>query len=338
MTTPSAPTNNTKGKNMSDSPSTTTNNPIVVAVNGSNGSLAAIRYGANEAMRVGCDLHIVHVAPSYIPGDGLIPGAATLSINQFEAVGRDILKAATKEAREILPRDRVKATLELGNRTAGVLSAAKEARLLLVGDDRSPMLARLAVGGFIGTVAARTPVPMVSVPQDWTGLRDPEIERRVVLGLKDPQRIPFDVLRAGFQAAHDHAAKLEITHVWGMAPAYGDLITSMMDYRSWQTMVERFVRRTVEPLREEFADVDYVTTTWYGQPAHILCERAMDAELLLLTRREHGFPLGHFGATGKALLREVMCPVEVLPLAERAHASTTSTGYSHSNNEAAAAH
>lgn len=298
--------------------------PVLAAVNGSDGSQAAVRYAASRAARIGCPLHIAHIAPSYLPGAGIVPGAPIIDISEFEAVGHDILSIAAKEAHSILPRGQVSTVLQLGNRVAGVLDLARGARLLVVGDERTPMLARMAVGGFIGTLAAKTPVPMVSVPAGWSGLRDPDADRRVVLGVKDPQRIPFDVLRAGFQAAADHDAILEITHVWSMPPGYGHLVTAMMEDGNWQTMIQHFVRRLAAPLRDEFPEVSYVTTTWYGQAAHILRERARGAELLVLARREHGFPMGHFGSTGKALLREVMCPVEVLPLAERSHGEAAS--------------
>jgi nucleotide-binding universal stress UspA family protein len=294
----------------------TVDRPVVVGVNGSDGSLAAVRYGAKEAAHFGCGLRIVHVAPNYLAGEGLMPGAASVGIREFEALGQEILERAAKEAIASLPPQRVTTELALGSRSNGLLQAAMSARLVVVGDDRTPMLARLAVGGFIGSVAARTPVPLVSVPADWSDLAAPE--RRVVLALKDPQRIPIELLRAGFEIAQEHGTALEIAHVWELPPAYGALMSALTMYEQWQTMIERFVEKVVGPVVEEFPDVTYSTSSWYGQPAQILRERGKNAQLLLLARRAHGFPLGHFGATGRALLREATCPVEVLPMAEKA--------------------
>lgn len=290
--------------------------PVLVAVNGSDGSLAAVRYAAKEAARVGCDLKIIHVAPTYLPMEGLVPLAGTAGIEEFEAVGRDILDASTEPAYEFLPEDRVTTSLELGYRTALVLDAAEGSRLLVVGDDRTPVLARIAVGRFIGAIAGKAPVPLVSVPRDWNA---DDAEARVILAIKDPLRIPNELLRAGFQSAADHQAALQIAHVWDVPTGYGALLSTILEDPSAQTTIGRAVRRLVAPLREEFPDVSYTTHSWYGRPAQILRERAEGAALLLLARREHGFPLGHFGATGKALLREAPCPVEVLPLGERAN-------------------
>lgn len=290
--------------------------PILVAVNGSDGSLAAVRYAAKEAARIGCDLKIIHVAPTYLPLEGPVPVAGTVGIADFESAGHDILDASARPAYEFLPKNRVTTTLELGYRVDLVLEAAKSARLLVVGDDRTPLLERITVGRFIGAIAGKAPVPLVSVPRDWNA---DNAEARVILAVKDPLRIPFELLRAGFQSASDHQAILQIAHVWDVPTGYGAVLGTILEDPSAQTTIGRAVRRLVAPLRDEFPDVSYTTHSWYGRPAQILRERAEGVALLLLSRREHGFPLGHFGATGKALLREAPCPVGVLPLGERAN-------------------
>ena len=166
--------------------------------------------------------------------------------------------------------------------------------------------------------AATTSVPLVSVPHDWSAVTDPTAARRVVLAIKDPQRIPCDLLRAGFQAARDHDAVLEIVHVWDIPRGYGALVTALIDDGAVRSILERSVGTLAEDLRSEFPDVTFTTSSRYGQAAHILRAQSRGATLLLIARRARAFPLGHFGATGRALLRESACPVEVLPLAERA--------------------
>lgn len=289
---------------------------IVVGVNGSVGSLTAVRYAAAEAARIGCDLRIVHIAPSYLPIEGLVP-VATLRAEDFAAVGEAILTSSAEPAYEILPPGRVTTTLRAGYRTSGLLQAARNARLLVVGDDRTRFLARIAVGEFIAGLAAATSVPLVSVPQEWSAPADPTGEHRVVLAIKDPQRIPPELLRAGFEAARDNDAILEIIHVWDIPRGYGALVTSMMEDAAVQSILERSVRAMSETLLAEFPSVRFTTSSRYGQAAHILRAQTRGATLLLIARRAHAFPVGHFGATGRALLRESECPVQVLPMSER---------------------
>jgi nucleotide-binding universal stress UspA family protein len=50
-----------------------------------------------------------------------------------------------------------------------------------------------------------------------------------------------------------------------------------------------------------------------GQPARLIANAASESDLLVIGRRRHTFPTGRLGSTGRALLRESHCPVEVLP-------------------------
>ena len=54
-----------------------------------------------------------------------------------------------------------------------------------------------------------------------------------------------------------------------------------------------------------------------GQAAKVLVNASREADLLVISRRPHGFPFGRLGGTGRAVLRESHCPVEVLPPAAR---------------------
>jgi nucleotide-binding universal stress UspA family protein len=54
----------------------------------------------------------------------------------------------------------------------------------------------------------------------------------------------------------------------------------------------------------------------HGQPAQVLRDASASADLVLIARRRHAFPVGHLGGTARALLRESLAPVMVLPPAE----------------------
>jgi carbamate kinase len=290
--------------------------PVVVAVDGSEGALAAVRYGAVEADLLGRPLRIVHVARDYLATVAMMPTAVPIATDALEAAGRAILREAAAMARGIVPDDRVTVALSIGERIGGILAAASEAHLVVLGDDRTPTLERITVGTVIGAVAARTPTPVVTVPPTWSDPHDRGLPRRVVLGVKDYDRIPPELLCAGLRLAQEHKATLELVHVWEVPATYGDMVGSMMDLTSWQEMVSRSLRAAAHVHAGDFPGVEIEAAARYGQAAHVLRELSADASLLLLARRAHAFPLGHFGSTGRALLRESCCPVEVLPIAE----------------------
>ena len=50
-----------------------------------------------------------------------------------------------------------------------------------------------------------------------------------------------------------------------------------------------------------------------GQPARVIADASAESDLLVIGRRRHTFPVGRLGSTGRALLRESHCPIEVLP-------------------------
>jgi nucleotide-binding universal stress UspA family protein len=74
----------------------------------------------------------------------------------------------------------------------------------------------------------------------------------------------------------------------------------------------------VDLARGPHGDVEVGFRLVHGQGAHAIVDASSGADLLVITRRRHGFPGGHLGAAGRAVLRESRCPVEVLPPATAA--------------------
>jgi nucleotide-binding universal stress UspA family protein len=290
--------------------------PVLVAVDGSEGSAAAVRYGAVTAQRLERPLRLLHVAPDYLPVAALMPLTASFTTTELEAVGHAVLDDALVIAHSVLPAEQVSASVTVGDRIPGILTAAGRAVLLVLGDDRTPLIERVSVGTVIGTIAARADVPVVSVPAGWMESPDAGRHHRIVVGVKDYERVPQELLRHAFWLAHEQGAVLELVFAWDVPPAYGGMVSAALDYPGWQAMIDHELRRACSAAQADHPDVEVETSAWHGQPAHILRERSRHADLLLLTRRAHGFLLGHFGSTGRALLRESACPVEVVPVAE----------------------
>lgn len=288
--------------------------PVVVAVDGSAQDADAIRYGAGAARRADAPLVLVHVVPRYAIA-ALSPYDIPLSDAEIEAIGRDILHGAVEIAQSVLPEAQVSPKLVLGEVVPCLVEEAAGASLLVLGDDRLSTMERLSTGSVIGPVAAHSVTGVVSVPVGWTE-RPAGERRRILVGVKDYERVPASLLRAAFTIAQEQDADLELAHVWNLPGAYGEVVTSILDYPSWQAMVDRHLHAQLAPIRAEFPGVEVRTSAWFGQVAHVLRERSADADLLLLTRRDHAFPFGHFGSTGRALLRASTCPVEVLPIPE----------------------
>lgn len=294
------------------------NDPILVAVDGSEGGNAAVRYGAAEANRLGTDLRILHAVPDYIPIGGMYLTPAPFTPDDLRATGEEILTDALRLARTLASPDRVTAQLATGDRVRAILDAATQARIVVLGAQRAPVLERLAVGSTVGNVAARAGVPVVAVPSDWAPR--PAVEP-VIVALKQYDAAPLELIDAGLERAAAQRTTLRLVHIWDFPGAYGDLVVAMMNFQEWAHGVEETLRTDAAEVFAQHPEVDVEVIARYGQPAKVLHELSEHAGLLVIARRAHAFPVGHFGSTGRALLRESRCPVEVLPIAEIAPAS-----------------
>ncbi|MEP9383275.1 universal stress protein [Nocardioides sp. KR10-350] len=282
----------------------TSREQILVGVDGGPGGAAAVRYAIEEAERHHRDLRLVHVAPWYSPAPmfSLVP-------TELEAIGRRILSDAAAEPRRRLGTERVTTSLMTGSRVGCSVQAATHAVLVVLGNDRPSLVDRVLTGAMLSGLAARSTHPVVAVPNSWTRDRP---RNRVVVGVKNPDQAT-EQLRRALAIAGDRGAELQVVHAWELPGAYDDIIADRTTQAAMNQQVRDRLRAVVDQLvpGQPVPSVDIRIE--HGQPARVLQRATARADLLLLERRPHAFPLGHLGATGRALLREGLCPVEVLP-------------------------
>src|SRR4249919_3095946 len=107
--------------------------PVLVGVDGSQWSNAAVRWAADEARHLDVPLHIVHawMWPLYHvqlgPPPGAPPGAG------LRAQAERVLSEAAQLARATSPGTSVETTLATGPAAAELIQSAADARMLVVG-------------------------------------------------------------------------------------------------------------------------------------------------------------------------------------------------------------
>lgn len=281
---------------------------ILVGVDGSDAGRAAIRYAAEEARRRDAVLWLAHVVPDYAPT------ATTYSVDYpvptvaSHRVGRAILADAEQEAGRLVDPARVKSVLLTGYRVPALVRAATHARLVVLGDEPRPILERIATASVLAGVAAHAPVPVVAVPASWS----PAPGRpRVVVGVKDSSKAA-GLIRRALEAAADRKAELVVLNAWDLPAAYGAPVIDV-DPDDWDRRVRDALQQVLRGLPQPATGVDVRIEIRHGQAARMLVEASREADLLLVARRPHGFPFGHLGGTGRAVLRASHCPVEVMP-------------------------
>jgi nucleotide-binding universal stress UspA family protein len=285
------------------------NQPVVVGVGGSaRASEAAVRYGAEQAQVLGTGLRLVHVVPAYVPVAPMLP----MPPEDFQETGREVVAEFAELARTLVPADRLSTVVPIGSRSAELVAAAAHAPMLVLGHEEHPVLDRLLVGTTVAGVAAHAEVPVVVVPGEWT----PQEQRHcVVVGIKSVEHAA-PLVRRALEFAARRGDRVVLLHAWELQGQYDDIITGRVDLEEVSAHAGSALEEALAPIREAWPDVPVEIRVVHGQPARVLRDASRECDLLLLAKRPHAFPAGHLGSTGRVLLRESACPVEVVPPGE----------------------
>lgn len=286
---------------------------IVVGADGSDAALTAARYAASEATRIDADLEIVHASPTFVNLNAGPVGYYPLTPTEYRGIGLKVLKRARKAARKVAGDAwPIGTSLIEGPAAAALTAAADGARLLVLGDQRRSLLDRLITGSVVNTIAGSSPVPVVVVPETW---RDDEHLGVVTVGLRDAAD-GDDLIRAALAIAAERDAKLRILHAWKLPALYDDIIVTRIDTQVWGQQTRTEIDEAVSRVSGDHPEVSVEVQLVHAQPARALVAASRESDLLVIARRGSG--LRHLGSTGKAVLRESRCPVEVvLPSAKQ---------------------
>lgn len=288
-------------------------NSVCVGVDGTDGGTAAVRYAAAEAARLGVGLHLMHVIAMTVPITPVFP----LMPVDLDPIGREILRDGELVAAGVLSSTQVTTSLHHGSPVASLVQAAEGSGVVVLGRQRRSLIERLLTGSTASTVGARSSTPVVVVPPGWT----PRTERfHVVAGLRSTDHAEA-LARRALEIAAERDGRVTFVHAWELPSQYDDLIAERIDQEAWTRSATASIRESLEGLRGSWPEVPVEVHVVHGQAARVLQRESKQADLLLLSRREHAFPSGHLGGTVRALLRDSLCAVEVVPHADEHHRS-----------------
>lgn len=294
-------------------PSTDTTSPgwpIVVGV-GPEEVDSALAFAAEEALRAGCGLHLVH-AVHVVPGG---PENVLLTAVDVDAWGREILASAVKRAEDLVDGG-VPVTHELqhGAPVQVLVEAGRSARMVVLEHRHLSRLARVVNRTVAGGVAAHLRVPVVAVPSGW---ERPAGTPVVVAGVDVAERSE-EVLSTAVAEARSRGAGLRIVHSWALPVHHEGMLIDAAEQRRWTDVSRTEVRAALDELGDESVVVDADVLVHPGRAIEALLEASEDAELLVIGRHDPLVPVGsHIGPVARAVLREATCPV--LLASPRAH-------------------
>lgn len=283
--------------------------PLVVGFDGSAASRTAVEWAATEAARSHAPLKIVMVVeenetrvPPYtspLEPVNLIDHAYGLldaQVRQLDRSHRDV-----EVLTDVVVEDSRK----------GLLRAARQASLVVVGARGIGAFKRMMLGSTSIELAGRAPVPVIVVPTGWTPGRPGRDTVLVGVDIRsdsDPQ------LGFGFEHAAELGLPLVALHVWD---THASIVVTDEERRRWGGEAERAVAASLALWRGKYPQVEARAAERHAHPAEGLLDAAERAELLVLGRHSRGrSPLGlGIGSVSRTVLHYATLPVAIVPTA-----------------------
>ncbi|MFJ6634877.1 universal stress protein [Streptomyces sp. NPDC091376] len=279
--------------------------PIAVGVDGSEGSLAAADWAADEAARRGTALRLVN-ATRWMEHQ---LQAVKVSHEDRADEAEGVLDAVEERVRARRPGLTV-TSHEIEDSPAKVLLAAgSEAELLVMGSHGLGSVGGFIVGSVGQEVVGDAAGPVVLVRPGGRDGADGADSRKVVLGL-DVRDMRNELLEFAFAYAALHDLPLHIVH---SRPApFFHRHEAAAEAAAGSDADAAALSGAVRPFRDTFAAVKVSEVSAPGRAADHLVDAARDARLVVVGRRRAAKG-SHIGSVTHAVMHHAPCPVAVVP-------------------------
>jgi len=281
---------------------------IVVGVDGSEASRAAVDWAAREAVRRGLDLRVISAYDWRVPGAlAQIPSAYADSA-RAEAEGW--VTAAVAAARDAAPGLSVRGEAILGAPSAVLERASENARMVVVGNRSRGGLAGLMLGSVSRHVATHAACPVVVVRGRANGAG-----RRVVVGV-DGSAAANAALGVAFEEAVVRDTGVLAVRVYPPnrpVTAHPPVTAELPDPVQRRQNEYQFLLDDVAAWRRRRPDVPLECVAIEGHPGEVLTDLSASAELVVVGMRGHGGLGGLLvGSVTRHLLHHSESPVLIV--------------------------
>ncbi|MFG2309203.1 universal stress protein [Streptomyces sp. NPDC048566] len=283
--------------------------PLVVGVDGSDGSLQALDWAVDEATRGGLPLRLVH-ASLWERYEGALPTLSRERSSETVLAEHVVASAAERVLRQN-PDLRVSTEIVAAEAVPALLDEGRNAAALITGSRGRGELKGTLLGSVSLAVAARAHVPVVVVRGDKAALTGSH--GRVLLGAGEP-----DTDRAAVDFAFEQAAargsEVEVVRAWRCPAAEtGDTASEEPAHRH-EEQAARLLDTLVADACARHPEVPLRRSTVEGAARKVLVHHSAAADLVVVGARRRN---GHFGLQlgriGHTLLHHAACPVAVVP-------------------------
>lgn len=281
---------------------------IVVGVDASQHAARAAAWAADEAVRRGVALHVIHALDTD-PSSALIgPGAYSTHVYTVSEAGQQLLTEIRQRILDTHPTLTV--TIELVHQAAAgaLVLASAQAELIVVGTRGRGGFAGLPLGSVSARLTAHAHCPAVVLRAQDHG---PAPDDDVVLGMQ--AHTAEEAILFAFTQAARAGVGVRAVHAWAPYPAHAQDYISDTDILARQA-AEQMVA-DLAPVREKFPEVHVTISVQRGHPAAVLADASERAQLTVVGAHRHRHPLSlGLGPVIHGLLGQAHSPVAVVPV------------------------
>jgi nucleotide-binding universal stress UspA family protein len=290
---------------------TSTGKPVVVGIDASPASEAALEWALGTAAAHHAGVLLVHCWTVPIPASPMSGALPPTDATPFEVAAKETLRTA-EEAAAAKGLD-VVGRLVAGSPVQALLSAADEGSLLVLGSRGLGGFTELLVGSTSVQLAMHAPCPVVVVRPAPAAVPGPE-EGRIVVGV-DGSPLSMSALEFAFGEASFRGLGLTAVHAWN-APSLDAPGVAVPIELVAEDVANEEIRSLAESLagyRDRFPDVDVRQYVVHGKAATALINASAGAHLVVVGSRGHGgFRSLLLGSTSHTLLHHAESPVAVV--------------------------
>lgn len=287
--------------------------PLVVGTDGSDASLNAVDWAADEAAVRGVPLRIVY-ASLWERYEGRAP-----SFSRAAPEGRVLARhiVSSGEERACLRRPDLEVTAEVlaEDTTYALLREGTRAAAVVVGHRGRGDMAGLLLGSVGLTLAGRAECPVIVVRGDRAGGDTGNGQGWIVLGV-GPDDNSSAAVEFAFREARLRGCGVRAVHAWRMPPGEGAEWTGYEDEAATahRRRAEDHLDQVLRVVAADCPGVRYRRYAGEGHARKVLLATLDDADLLVVGARRRNSPFGlQLGPVNHAMLHHAPCPVAVVP-------------------------
>jgi nucleotide-binding universal stress UspA family protein len=287
---------------------TAENLPILVGVDSSEPSAAAVRWAVSEAQLRRRPLWLVHAYAVPLVTTPMLGPPYDWQEDAAREAAEQVLDAAVAAARDEAPDAAVSGELVLGSAGEVLVDLSGRAHLVVVGDRGHGGFSALLLGSVAAKLAAHASGPVIVART--LARPGPAGDGPVVVGV-DGSVASHAAIGFAFEEADLRGVPLRAVHSW-QPPGHPGWVEVRVDRDDLAANERQRVGQWLRPWEQKYPQVPVSSTLTTAHAAGALIEAGRDATMLVVGSRGRGAFTGLLGSVSQQVIHHAPCPVAVV--------------------------